>query len=89
MAQTSPKQNISFSIDDILSSGSGDENLQREEQRFSGHKPISSPIKTTMNREESHQRGDNIPDVRKLSEKQSGEFVCLSASMFKDWIIYS
>lgn len=71
MAQTSPKQNISFSIDDILSSGSGDENLQREEQRFSGHKPISSPIKTTMNREESHQRGDNIPDVRKLSEKQS------------------
>ena len=78
MAQTSVKQNISFSIDGILSSNSRDENLQRGPKRFNREEANSS-LKVTKNVEETHKRGDNSPDT-KILEKQSGmlAFVCLS-----------
>ena len=79
MAQTSVKQNISFSIDGILSSNSRDENLQRGRKRFNQEEANSS-LKVTKNVEETHKRGDNSPDTSKILEKQSGmlAFVCLS-----------
>ncbi|KAK2548476.1 hypothetical protein P5673_031256 [Acropora cervicornis] len=70
MAQTSVKQNISFSIDGILSSNSRDENLQRGRKRFNQEEANSS-LKVTKNVEETHKRGDNSPDT-KILEKQSG-----------------
>lgn len=80
MAQTSVKQNISFSIDGILSSNSRDENLQRGRERFNREEAnSSSSLKVTKNVEETHKRGDNSPDTSKILEKQSGmlAFVCL------------
>lgn len=70
MAQTSVKQNISFSIDGILSSNSRDENLQRGRERFNREEANSS-LKVTKNVEETHKRGDNSPDTSKILEKQS------------------
>lgn len=74
MAQTSPKQNISFSIDGILSSNSGDENLRRNRESCSKAEAISS-IKATTTGDGDSRRGDNSPDIRTILEKQSGQFV--------------
>ena len=74
MAQTSPKQNISFSIDGILSSNSGDENLRRNRESCSKAEAISS-VKATTTGDGNSTRGDNSPDIRTILDKQSGQLV--------------
>jgi len=72
MAQISPKQNISFSIDGILSSSSGEENLRRTRESCSKAETFPS-VKETANGEGNPTRGDNSPDIqRSILEKQSG-----------------
>ena len=73
MAQISPKQTITFSIDGILSSGSEEANLRRNREICSKVETIPSR-KAITNDDGNNKRGDKSPDILTSVEKQPGQF---------------
>ena len=89
MAQISPKQNISFSIDGILNSGNEDDRFQRNRETCSTFETIS--FKKAVTTEDGNNiRGDNSPNNNNSlisADKKTGQPFFFLLFMFKK-IVY-